>query len=390
MYSKKRYLQINLFFIFSLFFIVGILIYSNKIIGEVEQNEKEKVDLFAQALKSVGSPSEMELSLYWRILEQNKAIPILVFSEGGQLVDSKNIQVATKDKSLAKDELVRKLHFTNPPIVIDIGKDMIQYIYYSNSPMLTFVSFAPFIQILSMLLIAGFGYIVYANFKKREQEQLLYSLSRETAHQLATPITSLLGWLELIEQKGEASYTVEMRKDVERLKIIMDRFEAVGKNPTLRKQDINTLVEEVIHYMRLRIYSKINIELNKPKEPLYALVDSDLFSWVIENLIRNSVDAITKGEGKIVFTIKKKKDKIIIDCRDTGKGIEGRNKNRVFRPGYTTKKRGWGLGLSLVERIVKDFSFGEISVLASEKDKGTLMRIWLPLQNEVIPPIDKN
>lgn len=390
MYSKKRYLQINLFFIFSLFFIVGILIYSNKIIGEVEQNEKEKVDLFAQALKSVGSPSEMELSLYWRILEQNKAIPILVFSEGGQLVDSKNIQVATKDKSLAKDELVRKLHFTNPPIVIDIGKDMIQYIYYSNSPMLTFVSFAPFIQILSMLLIAGFGYIVYANFKKREQEQLLYSLSRETAHQLATPITSLLGWLELIEQKGEASYTVEMRKDVERLKIIMDRFEAVGKNPTLRKQDINTLVEEVIHYMRLRIYSKINIELNKPKEPLYALVDSDLFSWVIENLIRNSVDAITKGEGKIVFTIKKKKDKIIIDCRDTGKGIEGRNKNRVFRPGYTTKKRGWGLGLSLVERIVKDFSFGEISVLASEKDKGTLMRIWLPLQNEVIPQIDKN
>lgn len=390
MYSKKRYLQINLFFIFSLFFIVGILIYSNKIIGEVEQNEKEKVDLFAQALKSVGSPSEMELSLYWRILEQNKAIPILVFSEGGQLVDSKNIQVATKDKSLAKDELVRKLHFTNPPIVIDIGKDMIQYIYYSNSPMLTFVSFAPFIQILSMLLIAGFGYIVYANFKKREQEQLLYSLSRETAHQLATPITSLLGWLELIEQKGEASYTIEMRKDVERLKIIMDRFEAVGKNPTLRKQDINTLVEEVIHYMRLRIYSKINIELNKPKEPLYALVDSDLFSWVIENLIRNSVDAITKGEGKIVFTIKKKKDKIIIDCRDTGKGIEGRNKNRVFRPGYTTKKRGWGLGLSLVERIVKDFSFGEISVLASEKDKGTLMRIWLPLQNEVIPPIDKN
>lgn len=390
MYSKKRYLQINLFFIFSLFFIVGILIYSNKIIGEVEQNEKEKVDLFAQALKSVGSPSEMELSLYWRILEQNKAIPILVFSEGGQLVDSKNIQVATKDKSLAKDELVRKLHFTNPPIVIDIGKDMIQYIYYSNSPMLTFVSFAPFIQILSMLLIAGFGYIVYANFKKREQEQLLYSLSRETAHQLATPITSLLGWLELIEQKGEASYTVEMRKDVERLKIIMDRFEAVGKNPTLRKQDINTLVEEVIHYMRLRIYSKINIELNKHKEPLYALVDSDLFSWVIENLIRNSVDAITKGEGKIVFTIKKKKDKIIIDCRDTGKGIEGRNKNRVFRPGYTTKKRGWGLGLSLVERIVKDFSFGEISVLASEKDKGTLMRIWLPLQNEVIPQIDKN
>lgn len=390
MYSKKRYLQINLFFIFSLFFIVGILIYSNKIIGEVERNEKEKVDLFAQALKSVGSPNEMELSLYWRILEQNKAIPILVFSEGGQLVDSKNIQVATKDKSLAKDELVRKLHFTNPPIVIDIGKDMIQYIYYSNSPMLTFVSFAPFIQILSMLLIAGFGYIVYANFKKREQEQLLYSLSRETAHQLATPITSLLGWLELIEQKGEASYTVEMRKDVERLKIIMDRFEAVGKNPTLRKQDINTLVEEVIHYMRLRIYSKINIELNKPKEPLYALVDSDLFSWVIENLIRNSVDAITKGEGKIVFTIKKKKDKIIIDCRDTGKGIEGRNKNRVFRPGYTTKKRGWGLGLSLVERIVKDFSFGEISVLASEKDKGTLMRIWLPLQNEVIPPIDKN
>lgn len=390
MYSKKRYLQINLFFIFSLFFIVGILIYSNKIIGEVEQNEKEKVDLFAQALKSVGSPSEMELSLYWRILEQNKAIPILVFSEGGQLVDSKNIQVATKDKSLAKDELVRKLHFTNPPIVIDIGKDMIQYIYYSNSPMLTFVSFAPFIQILSMLLIAGFGYIVYANFKKREQEQLLYSLSRETAHQLATPITSLLGWLELIEQKGEASYTVEMRKDVERLKIIMDRFEAVGKNPTLRKQDINTLVEEVIHYMRLRIYSKINIELNKPKEPLYALVDSDLFSWVIENLIRNSVDAITKGKGKIVFTIKKKKDKIIIDCRDTGKGIEGRNKNRVFRPGYTTKKRGWGLGLSLVERIVKDFSFGEISVLASEKDKGTLMRIWLPLQNEVIPQIDKN
>lgn len=390
MYSKKRYLQINLFFIFSLFFIVGILIYSNKIIGEVERNEKEKVDLFAQALKSVGSPNEMELSLYWRILEQNKAIPILVFSEGGQLVDSKNIQVETKDKSLAKDELVRKLHFTNPPIVIDIGKDMIQYIYYSNSPMLTFVSFAPFIQILSMLLIAGFGYIVYANFKKREQEQLLYSLSRETAHQLATPITSLLGWLELIEQKGEASYTVEMRKDVERLKIIMDRFEAVGKNPTLRKQDINTLVEEVIHYMRLRIYSKINIELNKPKEPLYALVDSDLFSWVIENLIRNSVDAITKGEGKIVFTIKKKKDKIIIDCRDTGKGIEGRNKNRVFRPGYTTKKRGWGLGLSLVERIVKDFSFGEISVLASEKDKGTLMRIWLPLQNEVIPPIDKN
>lgn len=256
--------------------------------------------------------------------------------------------------------------------------------------MLTFVSFAPFIQILSMLLIAGFGYIVYANFKKREQEQLLYSLSRETAHQLATPITSLLGWLELIEQKGEASYTVEMRKDVERLKIIMDRFEAVGKNPTLRKQDINTLVEEVIHYMRLRIYSKINIELNKHKEPLYALVDSDLFSWVIENLIRNSVDAITKGEGKIVFTIKKKKDKIIIDCRDTGKGIEGRNKNRVFRPGYTTKKRGWGLGLSLVERIVKDFSFGEISVLASEKDKGTLMRIWLPLQNEVIPQIDKN
>lgn len=389
MYSKNRYLEINILFIFSLIFVVGILIYSNKIFGEVARNEREKVDLFAQALKSIGSPEETELNLYWRILEQNKAIPILVFSEGGKLIDSKNIQIDVEDEALPKDELVKKLNFTNPPIVINIGKNMIQYIYYSNSPMLTLVSFAPFVQILSMFLIAVFGYIIYANYKKREQEQLLYSLSRETAHQLATPITSLLGWLELIEAKGEFPYANEMRRDVGRLKIIMDRFDAVGKKTILKKHDVVVLVEEVINYMKLRIYSKISIELSKPKKPLFAMVDGDLFGWVIENLIRNSVDAITKGEGEILFTIKKKKDKIVIDCKDTGKGIEGRNKNRVFNPGYTTKKRGWGIGLSLVERIVKDFSNGEISVLASEKDKGTIMRIWLPLQNDEIATIDK-
>ncbi len=299
------------------------------------------------------------------------------------LIDSKSdsiIATNVPQTNLSLKKLKQTLNYfklQNKPIKLDLAVNQHSLLYYDASPELKQLQYFPYIQFLIIGLFIFIGYLIFSTFRKAEQNQVWAGMAKETAHQLGTPLSSLMAWVQLLEDENiDQNMVSEMKKDVDRLETVSNRFSKIGSDAKLELDDIVETIDKVTSYLRTRISSKIELELHKPFDPIFIKHNSPLMEWVFENIIKNAVDAISKN-GRIDVSVSQDEKEVFIDIKDTGKGIPNKEIKTVFQPGFTSKKRGWGLGLSLVKRIVSEYHKGKVFVLESEAGKGTTFRITL-------------
>lgn len=360
----------------------GTIIYSRYLAEKIAKEERQKVEQWAEATKFlINSPSDADTKLASMILTENTSIPIIVTNEKDTIIEHRNLD----SSKIVSDNnyLVRKLSAfkaQNEPIEWTNPLDSTQrnLFYYGESLLLKEVRYYPIIQ---LIIIGSFILITLLALRssyRSAQNQVWAGMAKETAHQLGTPVSSLEGWVEMLKQNPVNDKIVqELEKNVGRLQLITDRFGKIGSTPKLEEKDIVSQINNVVEYMKKRATGKVNFKINTHGERLVpAKISGPLFDWVIENLLKNSLDSL-EGKGSITIDIAEHADKVNIDVMDTGKGITKMNMVKVFKPGFTTKKRGWGLGLSLSKRIIEQFHKGEIFVKNSEPGKGTTFRIIL-------------
>ena len=372
--------------------IVVFLVVSNNLIKELSEQERIRMEIWADATKRLANADEnTDFDYLLSIIQRNTSIPVLVEDGEGNILNHRNFDLPVKDEEelLLFSEMspqnqeylnkkLAKLRRGSNKIIIDIDADTRQYIYYEDSVVLTRLSYYPYIQLGVMIVIAliVFSAIIYT--KRAEQNRVWVGLSKETAHQLGTPISSLMAWTQLLESYGiDADVVSEIDKDVNRLSVIADRFSKIGSKPELKLEYLNDTVSRSLDYMKSRVSGKVNIVMNLSDDDHGVMLSVALFEWVMENLTKNAVDAMD-GAGTITITTIGEKERVAIEINDTGKGISRKNFKNVFNPGYTTKKRGWGLGLTLVKRIIEEYHDGKIFVKDSEIGRGTTFRIELP------------
>lgn len=372
--------------------IVVFLVVSNNLIKELSEQERIRMEIWADATKRLANADEnTDFDYLLSIIQRNTSIPVLVEDGEGNILNHRNFDLPVKDEEelLLFSEMspqnqeylnkkLAKLRRGSNKIIIDIDADTRQYIYYEDSVVLTRLSYYPYIQLGVMIVIAliVFSAIIYT--KRAEQNRVWVGLSKETAHQLGTPISSLMAWTQLLESYGiDADVVSEIDKDVNRLSVIADRFSKIGSKPELKLEYLNDTVSRSLDYMKSRVSGKVNIIMNLSDDDHGVMLSVALFEWVMENLTKNAVDAMD-GAGTITITTIGEKERVAIEINDTGKGISRKNFKNVFNPGYTTKKRGWGLGLTLVKRIIEEYHGGKIFVKDSEIGRGTTFRIELP------------
>ena len=357
----------------------GTIIYSQYLARKIAKEEKQKVEQWIEAGKFViNSPADADTRLASMILTENKSIPIIVTDEKDKIMDYINLDSAKAAKNISYIE--NKLKQFKGPIIWPDPKDSTKEnrYYYGESKLLNEVRYYPIIQLCIVALFITIIFISLRSSYRSVQNQVWAGMAKETAHQLGTPISSLEGWVEMLKEKpGNEKITQELEKDVDRLRLVSDRFGKIGSTPHLEEVDLVTQINSMVDYMRKRSTGKIIFSINTHnKKHIPARVSAPLFDWVIENLLKNSLDAM-EGKGTITVDINDDNKEVHIDVTDTGKGISKQNITRVFKPGFTTKKRGWGLGLSLSRRIIEQYHKGEIFVKQSESGKGTTFRIVL-------------
>lgn len=382
MHNLYRNNQIGkyIFFIVSIVLVGAFLYISNDLVKKLAQEERNKMEIWAAATRELASEiSDSNIDLILKIIQSNTTIPVIITDENNDITQYLNITINSTDTAafLAKELKTFRDHGTS--IDIDLGDNLSQTLYYEDSILLKRLSYYPYIQLLVMILFAIIAYIGLISAKRAEQNRVWVGLSKETAHQLGTPISSLMAWIELLKtnEQIDSSIVTDMDKDIKRLSTIAERFSKIGSIPDKELIYVNELLEESVDYMNHRISSKVKITLYLPEDAEGAMLCRSLIAWVIENLCKNAVDAMS-GEGKIDITLGAEKNRIFIDIKDTGKGIARKNFNTIFKPGYTTKKRGWGLGLTLSKRIIEEYHNGAIYVKESEAGIGTTFRIELP------------
>lgn len=332
-----------------------------------------------------------DISFLLRILEGNTTIPVLLVDENGKIINHRNFDLPEPYQSTDTyetlsptnrrylDGKLKDLSGSSNVIDIELDDGVVQHLYYEDSRLLQRLSYFPYVQLAVMLVFLLVVYFAVTSSKEAEQNKVWVGLSKETAHQLGTPISSLMAWMELLPDMGaDADTCAEMDKDVRRLSTIASRFSKIGSRPTMETERVAELVERASGYMASRISSRISLTTHINDEATEVNASAPLFEWVMENLIKNAVDAM-EGNGKIDIKVFTEKNKAVIEVSDTGKGIPSKNRKRVFKPGFTTKKRGWGLGLTLAKRIVGQYHRGHIFVKDSIAGKGTTFRIELPL-----------
>jgi signal transduction histidine kinase len=361
--------------------VTGTIFYSDFLSKKIEVEEREKINQWVEANKFIATaPQNVDLTLASEIQQKNIDIPIIWTNEKDSIIDSRNIDTSLINSS--KDFLKRRLKefkSEHPPIVLQLNKDpyIADRYYYGDSKLLKQVRYYPLVQLLIVALFIFIIFYAISVRNKSTQNQVWAGMAKETAHQLGTPISSLQGWVEMLKEQDEHStISSEMEKDVNRLKLISDRFGKIGSSPHLEESDILEQVEKMILYIKRRSTEKVSFILDRPEEKVIAKISEPLFDWVIENLLKNALDAIN-GKGTIRIKIKNLPSKVIVDVSDSGKGISKQNISKVFKPGFTTKNRGWGLGLSLAKRIIEKYHSGQLFVKSSEIGKGTTFRIVL-------------
>ncbi|MDE6538522.1 MAG: ATP-binding protein [Muribaculaceae bacterium] len=401
LYDRRRTGRM-IMIIVSVIAIACFLFISNGLVKELAEQERERMNIWAQATERIAEAGvESDIEFMLTIISQNNTIPVLTCDKDFNISEFRNFDLpdkSEKDRSLYMDlgEKNRKylsgrlrkaagvkdiatLAETDPHFIeIKYVGGEKQYIYYEDSRLLRKISIYPYIQLIVMIILALILYMALIYTKRAEQNRVWAGLSKETAHQLGTPISSLMAWTEYLRAIGtDNEVTDEIDKDVKRLSVIADRFSKIGSQPEIEFDYLNEVVAGSLEYMKSRVSGKVKIELHVSEDDHGVNVSRALMEWVMENLTKNAVDAM-KGEGELHITTGADKGIVWIEVRDTGRGIAKKHFKTVFNPGYTTKKRGWGLGLTLVKRIIEEYHGGKIYVKESEPGKGTVFRIELP------------
>ncbi len=377
-YDMRRYGTV-VFLLIAVGLAVLFLCISDNIVKKLAEQERQRMEIWADATREIANPDAASdnIDFLLSIIQSNRNIPVLLTDDEGNILDP--LYISPVNQAFLNNRL-NALRNTSKKIVIDIPGGESQYLYYEDSRLLRMLGYYPYIQVVVMLVFVVLVYFAVISTKKAEQNKVWVGLTKETAHQLGTPISSLMAWMELLESLGvDADMVKEMNKDVTRLSTIASRFGKVGSKPTLEPANLNTVVSDAASYMSTRISSRIHLTVDCCHGPLMVDLSDSLFQWVMENLIKNAVDAM-EAEGSITVTTGRSDRNAWIEVADTGKGLPRNRFKTIFNPGYTTKKRGWGLGLAL-RRIIEQYHHGRIYVAASELGRGTTFRIELPLMS---------
>lgn len=370
----------------------GSIFYTDRLVTELKARERNDVQLFARAIE-YASKEDYNTNMVFvteEIINKNNFVPLILADESGRVIFARNVSVdSTRSAEQIQQQLQREaaqMQTYYDPIVIDLRdpSDNTLYarqkVYYKNSRLLTQLTAFPYVQLSVIAIFAFISYLAFNYSKSAEQNRVWVGLAKETAHQLGTPISSLMAWVEVLRDDPELQkkgLVEELDKDVRKLQIVTERFSSIGSTPQLKTENVYTLVTRVVQYLEPRVSSKINFEVYSLNDNVLADVHAPLFEWVIENLCKNAVDAIGASGTVAIKILRANNKKIFIDISDTGKGIPKANQARIFKPGFTTKRRGWGLGLTLAKRIIDLYHNGRIFIKSSEENLGTTFRIEL-------------
>lgn len=368
--------------LFALLFVGGSTWFTHHLSRQFAEVEQQRMAIWAEATRQLVLADEnTDITLYSSIIEANTMIPVYMTDADYHVILTRNVDEPKQDVEAFYDKKISRLRATQTPIQVNVSPEVTQYIFYEESSLLRQLRLFPWVQ---MAVVIGFMVLLITlviTSYRNEQNRVWVGLSKETAHQLGTPISSLNGWLELLKSRyPDDEQLQDMSADISRLQLVAERFSRIGSAPTLQSADIRQVVERSFAYMRARVSKKVEMELKidspAAADTYIAMADEPLIAWVVENLIKNSVDAMN-GRGWIGLHLQHNANTIVLDVTDTGRGIERKRYTQVFRPGYTTKTRGWGLGLSLCKRIVEQYHSGEIFVHQSVVSKGTTFRVIL-------------
>lgn len=379
-YRKKNLWKLLLFF-FAVFIGAATLWYTETFLSELRQQEVLRVNQFGEAMRNIlGQEDNDKIIFEQSFISSNNTIPIIWADADGNVIESRNIDPKkSKDPEWLKRK-IQEMESEFTPIEIVVSDEITQYLYYQNSILLTKLRLYPLILLGVISLFIIIAYVAFSNARKSEQNQVWNGLAKETAHQIGTPLSSLMGWLELLRAKEvDAVMVEEMEKDINRLNTITERFSKIGSMPVISEQDVVQIAGESVSYLAARSPRKINVKFNAEGAgfgPLLVKLNKPLFEWVIENLVRNAIDAI-EGQGDIEVRVSDSGRKVVVEVEDNGKGVPQNKFKTIFRPGFTTKSRGWGLGLSLAKRIIEEYHGGKIFVASSEAGRATIFRILL-------------
>lgn len=357
------------------------LIVSNVLVSDLKTEERKKMQVWADAMDYLNRADEnTDLSLVLSVLNGNTTIPVVVTDKNGAITQHRNIEIPSDTDSLAVlMDVVARMRADGRIIRVDLGIEGDDYleVCYSESLILKQLAYYPYVQLIVVLLFFVVCFFAILSSKRAEQNRVWVGLSKETAHQLGTPISSLMAWTTVLKEKYPSDELLpEMERDVARLQRVAERFSKIGSLPEPTSEDAVEVVERAVEYMKHRSPSQVSYTFNAPRRPLLVRMNAPLIEWVVENLCKNAVDAMN-GAGAINISLKQGKDYIYLEMSDTGKGIPKSKYKQVFEPGYTTKKRGWGLGLSLAKRIVEEYHKGRVFVKKSVVGKGTTFRVEL-------------
>lgn len=383
--DRLRHIRL-LFILVAALIAAGFLLVSHLLVRDLSKEESARMELWAEAMRALnGADEHTDLALVLKVINENHTIPVIVINKQGHVQTYRNVELNGKTHSDSLKDAVSQAermraegHFVR--IVLDTRRDYID-VCYADSLLLRRLSYYPYVQLAVILLFAFLAIFTLLTLKRAEQNRVWVGLSKETAHQLGTPISSLMAWMEIMKENYPDDMLLpEMDNDVKRLQLIADRFSKIGSQPASEQADLLAVLQRVAAYMDRRTSKNIVISVHAPK--IVVALNVSLFEWVIENLCKNAADAMENATGRIDIRVEPKGKTIVINVSDTGKGIRQKDIKNVFRPGFTTKQRGWGLGLSLAKRIVEDYHHGKIFVKHSEVGRGTTFSIVIPLQSQ--------
>ena len=378
-YHRKQRWKIYLL-IAAIVIVLGSFMFTNDLSKKLAEEERKKVELWAKGMKELTSNKNpnRDYSFILEVIKNNETVPMILTDENEQVISTRNVNLSEKHREEELKQLIREMKSEHDPIEINLPEGK-QYIFYKDSTLLTRLSFFPLIQFAVLALFLFIAYYAFSSAKRAEQNQVWVGMSKETAHQLGTPTSSLLANLELLKMENlkNPSIVQEVEKDINRMKKITERFSKIGSKPSLNPENIPAVLMNAISYIQTRVSRRVAFSLDFDlNREIYVPVNKALFEWVVENLLKNAIDSMN-GEGKIKVALSEKNHLLYIDITDEGIGIPKSKHKTVFQPGYTTRKRGWGLGLSLAKRIVEQYHDGKILVYNSEANKGTTMRVIL-------------
>ncbi|MFW5805222.1 MAG: sensor histidine kinase [Bacteroidales bacterium] len=382
-YNRKKRWKLLLFFV-AVLIGAGSLFYTNTLMEKLAQEERKRVELWAQANKEIqkANPNQ-DISFIFQVLLSNKTIPVMLVDKNDSIISYRNLDSAKMANPRVRKNMLKDMERKQEPIVIELLNGKKNFIYYKDSTLLRQLYYYPFVQLAIISLFIIVSYFAFSISRKSEQNHVWLGMSRETAHQLGTPISSLMGWVEVLKLEHPDNPTLqEMEKDVKRLEKVAERFSKIGSQPLLKPVNLKKSITDSVEYLQNRASKKINFHIHVDvQSELQVRMNKNLFEWVIENLCKNAIDTMG-GEGTVTIKVTDTDNHAYIDVSDHGKSIPKSKHKTIFNPGYTTKERGWGLGLSLSKRIIESYHKGKIFVKHSDPKSGTTIRIVLKKSNK--------